>query len=344
VTLEVFLDDTPGELRAVVERGGRAEHILIERADHDPRTRLGARLVARVRQSAPGLKGAFLDLGGGLEAFMPLKGGVSAPVGAKVEVEISAERREAKAPVARWVGAGEGEPRLLAAGPTLMETLARLAPGVEPVTGLAAIQACDAAVEEAQAPAAVPGGLVHVERTRAMITVDVDLNAHDMGRARSRDETNRLALREAARLIRLNHWGGLVAIDLIGAQHDGKAMTAAAQKAFQAAFVDDPSIIFGPVNRFGVLMLSLPWGRTPLEESLYADVRRRTLRPEQAAQAAVRALRAAMLDDMTRARVTLRTGPGNAATSAPLVAALGPRAHLVTDPSLPGGDFVIEAE
>lgn len=344
MTLEVFLDDTPGELRAVVERDGRAEHLLIENAEDDPRTRLGARSVARVRQSAPGLKGAFVDLGGGLEAFMPLKGGVSAPQGSKVEVEISAERREAKAPVARRLGAGEGEPRLLAAGPTLMETLARLAPGVEAVTGLAAIAACDAAVEQAQGPAAVPGGLVHVERTRAMITVDVDLNAHDMGRARSRDETNRLALREAARLIRLNRWGGLVAIDLIGAQHDGKAVTAAAQKAFGAAFVDDPSIIFGPVNRFGVLMLSLPWGRTPLEEILYADVRRRTLRPEQAARAAVRGLRVAMLDDMTRARVTLRVGPGIAAHAGPSVAALGPRAHLQADPSLSGGDFVIEAE
>ena len=339
MTLDVFLDDTPGELRAVVERSGRAEHILIERADDDPRTRLGARLMARVRQSAPGLKGAFVDLGGGLEAFMPLKGGISAPVGAKVEVEISAERREAKAPVARWIGAGEGEPRLLAAAPSLMETLARIAPGVEPVTGREAIEAGEAAVEAAQAPAAVPGGLVHVERTRAMITVDVDLNAHDMGRAKSRDETNRLALKEAARLIRLNRWGGLVAVDLIGTQQDGKAVTAAAQ----AAFVEDPSIIFGPVNRFGVLMLSLPWGRTPLEEILYADARARALRPEQAAQAAVRRLRAALLEDTTRARVTLRGAPG-LATAAPLVAQLGPRAHLKIDPSLPDGDFVIEAE
>lgn len=340
MTLEVFLDDTPGELRAVVERGGRAEHILIERAEDAPQSRLGARSVARVRQSAPGLKGAFVDLGGGLEAFMPLKGGISAPQGAKVEVEISAERREAKAPVARWLGAGEGESRLLAAAPTLMQTLARLAPGVEPVTGRAAIEACDAAVEAAQGPAAVPGGLVHVERTRAMITVDVDLNAHDMGRAKSRDETNRLALKEAARLIRLNRWGGLVAVDLIGAQHDGKAVTAAAQ----GAFADDPAIIFGPVNRFGVLMLSLPWGRTPLEEILYADARRRILRPEQAVQAAVRRLRVALLEDTSRARVTLNLPGALAGTAAPLVAQLGPRAHLKTDDALATSDFLIEAE
>jgi Ribonuclease G/E len=340
VTVEVFLDDTPGELRAVVERDGRAELILIERADDAPQTRLGARSMARVRQSAPGLKGAFIDLGGGLEAFMPLRGGVSAPVGAKVEVEISAERREAKAPVARWIGPGEGEARLLAAAPSLMQMLARIAPGVEPITGRAALQAGDAAVDEALAPAALPGGLVHVQRTRAMITVDVDLNAHDMSRARPRDETNRLALKEAARLIRLNRWGGLVAIDLIGTQHDGKALTTAAR----AAFGDDPEIVHGPVNRFGVLMLSLPWGRTPLEEVLYADVRQRIPRPEQAVQTAVRALRSALLEDTTRARVTLRLPARLAAQAAPLVAQLGPRAHLKTDDAPTTGDPVIEAE
>lgn len=340
MTVEVFLDDTPGALRAVVERNGRAELILMESADDAPQTRLGARSVARVRQSAPGLKGAFIDLGGGLEAFMPVKAGVSAPVGAKVEVEISAERREAKAPVARRLGPGQGEVRLLAAAPTLMQTLARIAPGVEPVTGRAAIAAGEAAVEEARAPAALPGGLVHVQRTRAMITVDVDLNAHDMGRSRPRDETNRLALKEAARLIRLNRWGGLAAIDLIGTQHDGKAILAAAK----AAFGDDPEIVYGPVNRFGVLMLSLPWSRTPLDEVLYVDGAGLILRPEEAARAAVRRLRAALLEDTTRARVTLRCPADLAARAAPMVAQLGPRAHLKIDDAPATGDFVIEAE
>lgn len=340
MTVEVFLDDTPGELRAVVERNGRAEHIYIERADDVPQTRLGARSVARVRQSAPGLKGAFIDLGGGHEAFMPLKGGISAPVGAKVEVEITAERREQKEPVARWIGAGQGDVRLLAAGPTLTQTLERLAPGAGIITGREAIEAGRRAVDEAQAPAAVPGGLVHVQRTRAMITVDVDLNAHDMGRARPRDETNRLALKEAARLIRLNRWGGLVAIDLIGSQHDGQMIL----KAARAAFGGDPAVVIGPVNRFGVLMLSLPWRETPLEEVLYADPAARRLRPVQLAQEAVRRLRSAMLEDTGRARISLHCGPELATLTGPLVAELGPRAHLKIDAAAGPGVFSIEAE
>jgi Ribonuclease G/E len=339
VTVEVFLDDTPGELRAVVERNGRAEHILVERDDEAPQTRPGARLIARVKQAAPGLKGVFLDLGGGHDAFMPVKG-ETPRVGAKLEVEITAGAREQKAPVARRIGAGEGEVRLLAAAPSLMDSLERLAPGAEIVTGREAIEAGWRAVDEAQAPAALPGGLVHVQRTRAMITVDVDLNAHDMGRARPRDETNRLALREAARLIRLNRWGGLVAIDLIGTQLDGPVIL----KAAKAAFGGDPAVVIGPVNRFGVLMLSLPWRETPLEEVLYADPQVRRFRPAQLAQEAARRLRFALLEDTTRPRVALRCGPGLAARAAPLVAELGPRAHLKPDAALGDGDFIIETE
>lgn len=343
MTVEVFLDDTPGELRAVVERNGRAEHLLIERDDEAPQTRPGARVLARVKQAAPGLKGVFLDLGthrgGGQEAFMPVKGETPG-VGAKLEVEITAGAREQKAPVARRIGVGEGEVRLLAAAPPLRETLERLAPGAEIVIGREAIEAGWRAVDEAQAPAALPGGLVHVQRTRAMITVDVDLNAHDMGRARPRDETNRLALREAARLIRLNHWGGLVAIDLIGTQLDGQVIL----KAARAAFGGDPAVVIGPVNRFGVLMLSLPWREAPLEEILYADPQVRRFRPAQLAQEAARRLRFALLEDTTRPRVVLRCGPGLAARAAPLVAELGPRAHLKPDAALGDGDFIIGTE
>ncbi|MDQ8029542.1 MAG: ribonuclease E/G [Brevundimonas sp.] len=339
MTLEVFLDDTPGELRAVVERNGRAEHILIERADEAPQTRVGARLIARVKQAAPGLKGVFVDLGGGHEAFMPVKGDTPA-VGAKVEVEITAGAREQKAPVARRIGAGEGEVRLLTAAPTLMQTLERLAPGAEIVTGREAIEAGWRAVDEAQGAATVPGGLVHVQRTRAMITVDVDLNAHDMGRARPKDETNRLALREAARLIRLNRWGGLVAIDLIGTQLDGQVIL----KAAKAAFGADSSAVIGPVNRFGVLMLSLPWREPPLEEVLYADPGVRRFRPAQLAQEAARRLRFALLENTGRARVVLACGPVLAAQVGPLVAELGPRAHLKVDAAAGGDVFSIEAE
>jgi Ribonuclease G/E len=340
VSVEVFLDDTPGELRAVIRRDGHFEHILIESERDEPQTWPGARSVARVRQAAPGLKGVFVDLGAGGEAFMSLRGGVDAPVGAKVEVELAAQQRAGKAPVVRWIGPASGEPRLLTPAPTLMERLARLAPGVAPVTGKAAIEAGWEAVEESQTHPAIPGGTVAVERTRAMVTVDIDLNSHDMGRGRERDAANRRGLLEAARAIRLRRWGGLVAIDLIGAGHDGAAIL----KAAKAAFGDDPRIAFGPVSRFGVLQLALPWDATPLEELLYQNPQLRTLWPHQAAQEVTRRIRFELLSDTTRARISVRCAAEVARLAGPLVAGLGPRAHLQADDSLRIGEHVIEAE
>ena len=336
--IEVFLDDTPGEIRGVVARDGRFEHLLIQREDDVAEPRLGARCVGRIAEIHPGLKGGFVDLGPVGPGFLPFRGQDRLTVGQKVEVEVAAEPREGKGPTLRLIGAGEGEPRLLAPGPTVLETLARLAPGVAPVTGAAAIRAGREAEEEAGAAGerfADTGLDVMVERTRALIAVDLDL-APGPGVAfgpPARTRANRQGLFAAARLIRLKRWGGLVAIDLIGTGQDGDSAMAAAKQAFGA----DPEVVFGPVNRFGVLQLALPWRLTPLEEILNGPDGRR--RPEQRAQDVARALRLALLSDTTIPRVTACCAPDEARLAAPLVARLGPRAHLVADPACAPGAF-----
>jgi Ribonuclease G/E len=341
VSVEVFLDDTPGEVRGVVVRDGRFEHLLIQREDDVAEHRLGARCVGRIAEVHPGLKGAFVDLGPIVPGFLPFRGQDRLAVGQKVEVEVTAEPREGKGPTLRLIGAGEGGPRLLAPGPTVAETLARLAPGVEPVTGLEAIQAGRDAEEEAGWPGErfPDTGLdLTVERTRALIAVDLDLAPApgvSFG-APARTRANRQGLHAAARLIRLKGWGGLVAIDLIGTGQDGDAVMAAAKQAFGG----DPDVVFGPVNRFGVLQLALPWRRTPLEEVLNGRDGRR--RPEQRAQDAVRSLRHSLLSDTTIARIRLRCAPDEAALAGPLVARLGPRAHLIADPAVAPGAFTRE--
>ena len=341
MSLEVFLDDTPGEVRGVVVRDGRFEHLLIQREDEVPEHRLGARCIGRIVEVNPGLKGGFVDLGPAVHGFLPFRGQDRLTVGRKIEVEVSAEPREGKGPTLRLIGAGEGEPRLVTPGPTVVEILARLAPGVTPITGAAAIQASRDAEEEAGWPGELfmdTGLDLRVERTRALIAVDLDLSPAPgvaFGAA-ARTRANRQGLHAAARMIRLKRWAGLVAIDLIGTGQDGEsAMTAA-----KAAFGDDPDVVFGPVNRFGVLQLALPWRRAPLEEVLNGPDRRR--RPGQRAQDIVRSLRFALLSDTTTARLIVRAGPEDAGLAAPLVARLGPRAHLVSDPALAPGAFVIE--
>ena len=341
MSVEVFLDDTPGEVRGVIARDGRFQHLLIQREDGVAEHRLGARCVGRIAEVHPGLKGAFVDLGPVVPGFLPFRGQDRLTVGQKVDVEVSAEPREGKGPTLRLIGAGEGAPRLLAPGLTVAETLARLAPGVEPVTGLAAIQAGWDAEEEAGWPGELfpdTGLDLMVQRTRALIAVDLDLAPApgvSFG-APARTRANRQGLQAAARLIRLKSWGGLVAIDLIGTGQDGDVVMAAARQAFGG----DPDVVFGPVNRFGVLQLALPWRRTPLEEVQNGHDRLR--RPEQRAQDIVRGLRFALLSDTTVPRRTARAAAGDAALAAPLVARLGPRAHLESDPAIAPGAFVIE--
>ncbi|MDP3801590.1 RNA-binding protein [Brevundimonas sp.] len=338
MSVEVFLDDTPGEVRGVIARDGRFEHLLIQRDDDVAEHRLGARCVGRIAEVHPGLKGGFVDLDALLFGFLPFRGQERLAVGQKVEVEVSAEPREGKGPTLRLIGPGQGAPRLVAPGPTVAETLARLAPGVEPATGLAAIQASWDAEEEAGWPGEVfadTGLDVMVQRTRALIAVDLDL-APAPGvafGAPARTRANRQGLFAAARMIRLKRWGGLVAIDLLGTGQDGDVVMAAAKQAFGG----DPEVVFGPVNRFGVLQLALPWRLTPLEEVLSEPGGRR--RAAQRAQDAVRSLRHSLLSDTATARVTLRCAPDEAALAAPLVAKLGPRAHLIADPAIGPGAF-----
>ena len=333
--LEAFLDETPGEVRGVVARNGRFERLIIQRESDEPRLRLGARSVGRVAAVDTGLKGAFVDLGAGEPfGFLPLRRDDRIAVGGKLEVAVAAEPREDKGPVVRLIGAGEGEPRLLAPGPTVADQLAVQAPGVAPVTGAAAIRASLEAEDEALAfehsfPAM--GVRLTVERTRALIAVDID-HAAAPGRDGRRDKgrANREGLIQAARLIRLKGWGGLVAVDLVGAGHDGPAMVAAAK----AAFGDDPSIVYGPVNRFGVLMLALPWRTTPFEERLLGPDRRPS--PETRAIAAVRRLSLALAEDTASPYLTLRCAPETAALACPLAARLGPRARVAADPAADG--------
>ena len=339
--VEVFLDETPGEVRGVVVRDGRFERLIIQREGDLQAHRLGARSVGRIIAVDIGLKGAFVDLGAGDPfGFLPLGKRDAAAVGAKVQVEVSAEPREHKGPALRLIGVGEGEPRLLRPGTTVSEMLARLAPGIEPRTGAAAIRASLEAEEEALAPRgffAHLGIQLAVERTQALVAVDID-HAAAPGRDGRRDKAraNRDGLMQAARMIRLKSWGGLVAVDVVGTGHDGAATAAAAR----AAFGSDPEVVIGPVNRFGVLMLSLPWRTTPVEERLLGPNGLPTT--ESRAIEAVRRLALALAENTAAPYLTLRCPSAIAATAETLAARLGPRARVKADPTRSGGPEIDE--
>lgn len=343
--LFVYLDDTPGETRGLIVDDVGFQYFLTQFENEIPQHRLGARSVGRVRRIEPNLKGAFIDLGeeGGGDAFLPSQGGHRLHEGEKVEVEVVSERREMKGVTLKLLRKGEGEPRLLAPGPTVADWLERLAPGVEPTRGVQAIEAGWRAQREADGQPFIGGEVsVTVERTNALIAVDIDYRPLPGRRAAPQDrlEANRKGLIRAAQTIRLRGLGGLVAIDLAGGGQDGNAIL----KAARTAFGTDPDIAYGPVNRFGVLMIALPWRFKPLSERLYRHPGVHSYWPHRAATEVTRRLRHALLSDTTTARVTARCPQQVAELAAPLVARLGPRAHVKGDDTLRTSEHVIEAE
>ncbi|MGZ8407866.1 MAG: ribonuclease E/G, partial [Caulobacteraceae bacterium] len=309
--------------------GGKPERLWIERDGEAASPALGARYAARVARIEPALKMAFLDLGpdlgGGAEALLPL--GQRPPVeGAPIEVEIVAESRRGKLAVAQFAGAGTRDPGLILPAPTAAQRLTALAKGAPVIEGEDARATADEAEEAVLAVehAITGGGSLAVERTRALVAVDVDLGARPSGDpARIARNANAAAIGEAARLLRLKGLGGLIVVDLVGRGQDGEMLAAAAKRAFEP---DQPGVALGPISRFGTLTLALPWRVTPLAERLLDANGASTARTE--AQWLVRAL-----------EHEGRSDPGGlfmaecaeevAAELAPLVTQLGPRYSVV---------------
>jgi len=340
----IFLDQGLGEARGVLTVDGAAERLIVQRDGDDPRMSLGARLVAVVASLEPALGTAFLDLGAGAQAILPFKPDARPVGGQVVEVEIRSEPRRGKLPIARFVGLAEGKPRLLAGPPSLGEILTALAPEAELVTGRAARAVADEAEAEAiEVLHRLPGGgALAIEPTRALTAIDVDLgDRKGTDPKRITRAANLAAIALSARLLRLKGLGGIIAIDLVGRGHDAKILLAAARTAFAA---DNPGVAIEPINRFGLLQLSLPRRTRPLIEILCQEdgaVSDRSL-----AQRLLRRLEAEA-QAQPGARLIARCAPAVAASAAPLTRLLlervGARFTIEPDPAIARERFDIAA-
>ncbi len=254
---KLYLDRGIGESRGVVTLDGAPERLLIIRDDDRELTRLGARLVGRVRKVEPAFASAFIDLGG-VEALMAFRPDARPVEGQAIEVEVRSEPRDGKLATVRALGPAEGKPRLLTAAPDMAEQLASFARDATVIEGLAARAMADAAeVEALETIHPLPGGgTLAIEPTRALVAIDVDIGerkGQDVKRVTR--QANLTALAEAARLLRLKGLGGIVVIDLVGRGHDGNALLTAARAAFAP---DNPGVAIGPVGRFGTMEMTVP--------------------------------------------------------------------------------------
>lgn len=264
----IFLDRCAGETRGVVTLNQRPERLILRREGDEPRLMLGARLVARVASVEPAIGAAFLDLGGGLEAMLPFKPDARPVRGVSLVVEIRSEPRADKLAVARAIEDGQGAPRLLQGPPEVADVLRSLVRDADPVVGPdARTMADEAEAEIMETVHRLPGGgTIAIEPTRALTAIDVDLGERKGADAkRAARQANLTALAEAARLLRLKGFGGLIVLDLVGRGHDGNALMAAARAAFGP---DNPGVAIGPVGRFGTMELSIPRHIRPLRDVL----------------------------------------------------------------------------
>jgi Ribonuclease G/E len=340
-----YLDVGVGETRAVVTLNGLPERLIIARDDEAPVQALGAQVVAKVLKVERALGLAFADLGAGPEAVVNLTAEIGKLThGQSILVEIRAEARLGKGPSARLIGLAEGRPRLAMAAPTLAETLAELVPQSPPVTGAVARAVADEAeVEALQTVFPLPGGgTIAVERTRALIAVDVDVGERQGGDSkRAARAANLAALSAAARILRLKGEGGLVVVDLAGRGHDGPVLLAAARSAFGS---DNPGVALGPISRFGTLELTVPRRRAPVAERLLgADGR---LSPRSVALRLLRAIEREALGD-PGARILARAAPPVIAAAEPYLEVLagrfGARLRLAAEPALDPEAFEVAA-
>jgi len=264
----LYLDHAPGERRGVVTLDGKPERLLIARQDDVAVQQVSARVVARIRRVEKALNLAFLDLGEGPDAVLPIGSAPKfASEGAWVEAEITGPARGEKGASVRLVGPAEGPVRLLATAPDIEIRLQAFAPGAPILGGADAREAADIAEDVLlQIEHPLPGGgRLFIEPTQALTAIDVDVGSTAGESRRATVRANQEGVAAAARLLRLKGLGGLVAIDLAGKGHDGPALSALAKAAFAA---DGEGVSIGPISRFGVMELVTPRHARPLSEVL----------------------------------------------------------------------------
>jgi Ribonuclease G/E len=342
-----YLDVGVGETRGLVTLDGRPERLLIARDTDVAVQALGAEVIGRVRKVERQLALAFVDLGEGPDGVLNLRPEmIRIAEGQAVAVEIRAEARAGKGASLRLIGEAEGPPRLLTPAPSVETDLALLAPRHPIVTGGVARAACDGAEAEALATVfPLPGGgSLAIERTRALVAVDVDVGERTGGgdAKRATRAANMAALTAAARLLRLKGEGGLVVIDLAGRGHDGPALLSAARNVFGP---DNPGVAFGPISRFGTLEVTVPRRSRSLADRLADAAGQLT-----AQTLALRLTRAIEREAAANpgGRIAARAAPDVAEAAGAWLAALadrfGARLDLSADAARPREAFEVAAQ
>jgi len=243
------IEECIGETRAAVYEGRRLVELYVRRwtDKNKPRERdVFAGRVATIDQS---MGGAFIDLGTGAQGLFKFTNSPNAPrltEGQMAEFEVSKATEIGKGPILKFKQLSSADKPVKLSGDDLKAFIAKRFAGIEFAD--ATVSVIDEATETELAIKA--GGTISIERTRALVAIDVD-----KGTAASSFDVCMEALPMIARELRLRGLGGLIVIDLPNLRQARQRNTV--QKAAERAFADDPNIVkIAPLSRFGAMEMT----------------------------------------------------------------------------------------
>ncbi len=233
---------------------------------------LGDVYLARLKKRAPGNEGWFADLGEGREAFVQSK--AKHTEGELVPVRIKSEAHSDKLATARCVSISETLASSLAAPGRIDDAGGDQTEGgaqiLQSVTGRRAQEVAEDAIDQVLSKTYISaaGVEIHIEPTRALVSVDVDYGGRKSGGSRDHDalQVNLDAAYHVARLLCLKQLSGLIVIDFLKMRDRDKQRAVAdrfksALERFMGRRCD-----FAPMSKFGLLELSVARRRAPVAE------------------------------------------------------------------------------
>lgn len=242
------IEELVGETRAAVYEGRKLVELHLDRWSDFNKPRIGEQWSARIASIDPSMGGMWVEMGKGPDALLSFKGQKDMPrltEGARVDVVVAKEAMAEKGPVVRYVGEPSREKPGVVQAFSLRERLVQRFPEI---TFEDSSVGMDTSTER---DVAIPGGgSITIERTQAMVTVDVD-----KGGAKTVMDCSINGAKLIMGQLRQRRLGGLIAIDFPNLRQP-KHRSSVIRVMEDMAEADPASIRIAPFSRFGVVEMT----------------------------------------------------------------------------------------
>jgi Ribonuclease G/E len=263
VKRRIVIDEGIGETRAALYEGRKLVELYLRRWSDKDAPRPGDIFAGRITKIDKSLGGAFVDLGGQRQGFLKFTMAPDAPrltEGAMIKAEITREAMGGKSAGLTYLDTST----LTVPQPLIQISLhdfltRRFGPGLKvehaPLNHI---------YHAAEPLISLPGGgNISIERTRALIAIDVDKEG-----AQSGYEVSINAAKTIAQQLRLRGLGGIIAIDFPNIRQPK-------QREFLAGLMhdltkNDPNPVkIAPLSRFGIMEMTRGVKTRSIDDVLY---------------------------------------------------------------------------